>query len=171
MSNRVVITGIGPVTPIGVGREDFENNVFTGKHGNFKRYQLRDGNSTELGFIDADRQIKSLRKEVLEIKKHASNERKMPKILADDQRIYKLALLSSILAKKDAGLLELTDNDGNDTNLFFAGVTPPEDSVTGYGKYYANDETVKRTLDNGETYIFGTPLKGQALIDSYVRST
>lgn len=152
MSNRVVITGIGPVTPIGVGREDFENNVFTGKHGNFKRYQLRDGNSTELGFIDADRQIKSLRKEVLEIKKHASNERKMPKILADDQRIYKLALLSSILAKKDAGLLELTDDVGNDTNLFFAGVTPPEDTAAGHQKYYANDETVKRSA---ETEIHG----------------
>jgi hypothetical protein len=51
--------------------------------------------------------------------------------------------------------------------------TRPQDTENGKGvlDIQYNDETVKRTLDNGETYIFGTPLKGQALIDSYVRST
>jgi hypothetical protein len=51
--------------------------------------------------------------------------------------------------------------------------TRPQDTENGRGvlDIQYNDETVKRTLDNGEIYIFGTPLKGQALIDSYIRST
>jgi len=34
-----------------------------------------------------------------------------------------------------------------------------------------NDGTVKRTLSEGGTYIFGKSLTGQELIDSYIRHT
>jgi len=34
-----------------------------------------------------------------------------------------------------------------------------------------NDGTVKRTLSEGGTYIFGKALTGQDLVDSYIRNT
>ena len=49
--------------------------------------------------------------------------------------------------------------------------TIPEDTADGKSvlDVQYNSEIVRRTTSDGETVIFGTPLKGQELVDSYIR--
>ena len=51
--------------------------------------------------------------------------------------------------------------------------TRPQDTEDGKGVVDVeyNDGTVKRTLSEGGTYIFGKALTGQDLVDSYIRNT
>lgn len=51
--------------------------------------------------------------------------------------------------------------------------TRPQDTEDGKSvlDVQYNSEIVRRTTSDGETVIFGTPLKGQELIDSYIRNT
>jgi hypothetical protein len=51
--------------------------------------------------------------------------------------------------------------------------TRPQDTEDGKGvlDIEYNDGTVKRTLDEGGTYIFGKALTGQDLVNSYIRNT
>jgi hypothetical protein len=51
--------------------------------------------------------------------------------------------------------------------------TRPQDTEDGKGVVDVeyNDGTVKRTLSEGGTYIFGKALTGQDLVNSYIRNT
>ena len=126
MSSRVVITGLGPVSPSGSKLEDFEANIFGTRAASFEPVWVEE-QAAETGIVDADSPIKELRSGLRHLNKLHTNS-DLPNIRPGDPLIYKLALVAGTTAMNEAGQEQrrLDDEAGENASLIFGGGQPPE---------------------------------------------
>ena len=110
MKRRVVITGLGIVSPIGIGKKDFEKSLFSGKSG-----------VSEISLFDASTFPSRLAAEVKDFdpKKHLRN---MDVLNITNDRRAHFANAASQLAVNDSGLNERSLDSTRSGVIFGAGV-------------------------------------------------
>jgi 3-oxoacyl-[acyl-carrier-protein] synthase II len=100
MKRRVVITGLGAVTPFGVGVSKFWNSIIEGKSGI--------GSITPSEFIDLERNVVTIAGEVKDLNMDDYID---PKEAKKMDRFIQLAMIAAEEAVKDAGIEELGSID------------------------------------------------------------
>jgi len=149
MKNRVVITGLGPVSSIGIGKEEFWNNAVKGK-GYFRNIDFND--------VEIEQFKSRICSPIdnLDISKYMNNTRKLRK--AGKASIY--SLIGACLALKDAGfkIKEVDKRKDKGPNLYYlegidpfrAGVIIGQSAPNGDVEY---PEHIKFIRDKGPKYI------------------
>lgn len=92
---RVVITGIGPVTPVGEGVEDFWDSLKNGKSG-ISKIDVLDGDLVD---VKIGGQIKNF-----DISKHYSDPKQIKTMTKDMDPITQFAVVAAKLAVEDSGI-------------------------------------------------------------------
>ena len=125
MSRRVVITGLGLITPVGIGHRETWEALLEGRSG-----------AASIESFDTEGFSTTMACEVKGFEPTLWLERRLCKTL---DRFVQLAMVAALLAREDAGL-ELTDEELERTGVFVG---------AGFGGMATIEATVKRMVERG----------------------